>query len=157
MSLNLRKRPSNILDDNIISKRPRIEEKNPIQPSIPQEVNKKNLLNELTPRNGDNDDLPQENVLPQEDEEPDEEPEEESGEESEEESEEYSGESSDEYDIDYNEEMDILKDKDPDLHSTLKQVHEELEKTEPSVHSLLKTPLRIAKETISPPYFNRVK
>jgi ATP-dependent Lon protease len=143
MSLNLRKRPSNILDDNIISKRPRIEEKNPIQPSIPQEVNKKNLLNELTPRNGDNDDLPQENVLPQEDEEPDEEPEEESGEESEEESEEYSGESSDEYDIDYNEEMDILKDKDPDLHSTLKQVHEELEKTEPSVHSLLKTPLRI--------------
>lgn len=132
MSLNLRKRPGITLDETTSSKRPRLGDKNPTPPSTNQETDKEDLLEELTPRNENTDDLPSEKISLRDVEGSDEE--------SDEESDEY--EESDD-DLDYEEEMDNLKEKDPDLHASLQKVHDEIKKTEPNVYALLKTPLRL--------------
>ena len=129
MSTNLRKRPSStILDETTSNKRPRGgDRKN-------QETDGENLLNELSPRSDDTDNLPSEQISLT-----DEKSDEKSDEESESESE--SEESED--DLDYDGEMNSLKEKNPELHTALQKVHEEIEKTEPNVYTLLKTPLRL--------------
>jgi len=76
-------------------------------------------LQELTIRNGELEELPIEEVMSDE-----------------------SADSGEEY-IDFDEELENLKETDPELHDTLKVVQEEIEKTEPNVQVLLKTPLRI--------------
>ena len=125
-----------MLDDTTSSKRPRMGDRSPTPPSMDQEADKKDLLEELVPRSENTDDLPHEKVSPQ----VAEDSEEESREDSEEESEESDD---DDSDSDYEEEMGILQTKDPALHEALQKVHEEIEKTEPNVVSLLKTPLRL--------------
>ena len=132
MSLNLRKRPGITLDETTGSKRPRLGDKNPTPPSTNQETDKEDLLEELTPRSENTNDLPSEKVSSRDVEGSDEE--------SDEESDEY--EESDD-DLDYEEEMDNLREKDPDLHASLQKVHDEIKKTEPNVYALLKTPLRL--------------
>lgn len=122
MSLNLRKRPSNTLENNN-SKRPRLGEKT--ESSIEDTDEKKDPLDELTPRGDDLEELQEEEIK--------------TTEESEEES---SDDSSEEY-SDFEEEMMGLKESDPEAYESLQKVHKELERTEPNVYALLKTPLRL--------------
>lgn len=134
MSLNCRKRPSIILDDNTSHKRPKLGEDDPKEPVTTQEADEKNTLDELKQRTDNHDDLPQEKVTMEEEEEEDIESDEESDEDSD---------SDYEEDVDIEEEMKKLKDRDPEIHSALEKVQKEIEKTEPNIYSLLKTPLRI--------------
>lgn len=119
MSLNLRKRPSNTLENNS-SKRPRLEEKT--ESSIEDTDEKKDPLDELTPRGDDLEELEEEEIKTSEEEDSDDSSEEES---------------------DFEEGMIDLKEKDPEAYESLQKVHKELERTEPNVYTLLKTPLRL--------------
>lgn len=126
MSLNHRKRPpSTTLDENTSIKRPKLGDGNLVSPGTD-----KNPLNELTSRSDKTSDLPAEIVS------------EEMNSSDEEETDESSQESSDD-DLDYQEEMESLKTKNPELFVSLGKVQDEIQKTEPNVYTLLKTPLRL--------------
>lgn len=126
MSLNFRKRPSKILEDNISNKRSKLDDVESTEPITNQESDEKDILAELEPRSENTYDLPFEKVRVE-----DEDYEEDSD-------------SDSYYDSDYEEEdMDKLKEKDPEMHNALEKVKEEIDKTEPNVYSLLKTPLMI--------------
>ena len=125
MSLNhLRKRPGINPDDNS-GKRPRLGEKSP---NSQRQDSDEDVLSELSKRTG-NTELPVEEISTD------------STLECDETSSEYD--SSDDEDFSLEEEMKVLANKDPDLHVSLKKVHEEIKKTEPNVLELLKVPLRL--------------
>ena len=122
MSINPRKRPpSSILDDSTSNKRPKIGDSNDL------DTDDDNLLNELSTRSSNTNDLPAEKI---------------SLDDSESESDESESDESDE-DDNYDEGIRILKDKDPELYASLQEVNAEIERTEPNVYTLLKTPLRL--------------
>uniref|UniRef100_A0A6C0LX37 AAA+ ATPase domain-containing protein n=1 Tax=viral metagenome TaxID=1070528 RepID=A0A6C0LX37_9ZZZZ len=114
MSHNLRKRPSTLLDDNINDNKRKRTGDSP--KSVPDP------LEELKVRNGELDELPIEEIESSE--------------------EDYIDFEEEDY-IDFDEELENLKKSDPELHKSLQTVQEELEKTEPNVKVLLKTPLRL--------------
>ena len=129
MSTNPRKRPpSTILDDSTSNKRPKVGDRKDL------ETDDDNPLGELSSRSGNNNDLSEEKISLLDDSE--------SESESESDDSEYD-ESDEDNNINYEAGMKILKDKDPELHTSLQNVNNEIKKTEPNVYALLKTPLRL--------------
>ena len=119
MSHNLRKRPSILLDDNINNKKRQRTDDTPKVVTPKVVTTESDPLKELRVRNGELEELPVEEVISED------------------------SLSSDEEYIDFDEELENLKETDPELHNALQVVQAELEKTEPDVKVLLRTPLRI--------------
>ena len=119
MSLNFRKRPSNILEDNTSKKRPKLDQSP--EPVSSSETN--DPLTELSTRDEDTTELSEEEVST--------------------ETEEDSSSDEEILGFNYEDELENLKDEDPIIFESLVKVQEELKKTEPNVMALLKTPLRL--------------
>ena len=124
MSINPRKRPSSsILDDSTSNKRPKIGDSNDL------DTDDDNLLDELSTRSGNTNDLPAEKISLDDSE-------------SESESDESESDESGE-DDNFEEGIRILKDKDPELYASLQEVNAEIERTEPNVFTLLKNSIAV--------------
>ena len=122
MSLNFRKRPgTTILEDITSNKRPKLDDKNIGSDQITKKEDPEFMGDD--PRELSNEEI---SLEEDDDSTDDDEPS-----------------SDDENYFDFKNEMKTLQKKHPELHKSLEEVHEEIQKTEPNVLTLFKTPLRL--------------